>query len=161
MCLRDAPYIDVTFGNQPQFNGFTATVTFIASNGQVVGTETATYQAGTTVRFVYPGASVDAAGNPLDWPGWVFDGDEWVVDPTDAFLRENLTVVVEVNPTASDTVSYPPATPSCDANPPTTPPGGTAAADSLIAGRVGVGRSSGPVAGRLFRRRRRAARARD
>ena len=122
VCLRDAPYIDVTFGNQPQFNGFTATVTFIASNGEVVGTETATYQAGTTVRFVYPGAEVDAAGNPLDWPGWVFDGDEWVVDPTDAFLRENLTVVVEVNPTASDTVSYPPATPSCNANPPTTPP---------------------------------------
>ena len=88
VCLRDAPYIDVTFGNQPQFNGFTATVTFIANNGQVVGTETATYQAGATVRFVYPGASVDAAGNPLDWPGWVFDGDEWVVDPTDAFLRE-------------------------------------------------------------------------
>jgi hypothetical protein len=121
VCLRDAPYIDVTFGNQPQFNGHTATVTFIDINGQVVGTDTATFQAGATVRFVYPGASVDAAGNPLDWPGWVFDGDEWVVDPTDAYLREGLTVVVEVNPTASDTVSYPPATPSCTADPPTTP----------------------------------------
>ena len=91
-------------------------------HGDVVGTDTATYQAGTTVRFVYPGASVDAAGNPPDWPGWVFDGDEWVVDPTDAFLRDGLTVVVEVNPTASDTVCYPPATPSCTADPPTTPP---------------------------------------
>jgi hypothetical protein len=121
VCLRDAPYIEVTFGDQPQFNGFPATVTFIDINGVVVGTETATFQAGATVRFVYPGASVDAAGNPLDWPGWVFDGDEWVVDPTDAYLREGLTVVVEVNPTASDTVSYPPATPSCTADPPTTP----------------------------------------
>ena len=80
----------------------------------------ATYQTGTTVRFVYPGAQVDAAGNPLDWPGWVFDGDEWVVDPTDAFLREGMTVFVEVNPTASDTVSYPPATPLCTADPPQT-----------------------------------------
>ncbi len=123
MCLRDAPYIDVTFGDQAEFNGQTATVTFIDLNGNVVGSETATYQAGTTVRFLYPGASVDAAGNPLDWPGWVFDGDEWVVDPTDAFLREGLTVVIEVNPTASDTVSYPPATPSCTADPPTTPRG--------------------------------------
>ena len=123
ICLRDAPYIEVTFGNQPVFNGRPATVTFIDLNGNVVGTETATYQAGTTVRFVYPGASIDAAGNPTDWPGWVFDGDEWVVDPTDAFLREGLTVVVEVNPTASDTVSYPPATPSCTADPTTTPPG--------------------------------------
>jgi hypothetical protein len=122
VCLRDAPYIDVTFGDQPQFNGHTATVTFIAVNGDVVGTETATYQAGTTVRFVYPGAVVDAAGNPLDWPGWIFDGDEWVVDPTDAFLREGLTVVVEVNPTASAVVSYPPATPACSADPPTGSP---------------------------------------
>ena len=103
----------------------TATVTFVDLDGTVVGTHTTTYQAGTTVRFIYPGASVDAAGNPSDWPGWVFDGDEWVVDPTDAFLRDGLTVVVEVNPTASDTVSYPPATPTCTANPPTDPPPGT------------------------------------
>ena len=117
MCLRDAPYIEVTFGNQPQFNGRPATVTFIDLDGNAVGTETATYQAGTTVRFVYPGASVDAAGNPVDWPGWMFDGDEWVVDPSDARLRDGLTVVIEVNPTATATVSYPPATAAC-ANPP-------------------------------------------
>ena len=73
VCLRDAPYIEVTFGNQPQFNGRPATVTFIDLDGNVVGTDTATYQAGTTVRFVYPGASVDGAGNPTDWPGWMFD----------------------------------------------------------------------------------------
>ena len=122
ICLRDAPYIDVTFGDQPVFDGRPATVTFVDLNGDVVATHTATFQSNTTVRFVYPGASVDAAGNPTDWPGWVFDGDEWVIDPTDAFLRDGLTVVVEVNPTASDTVSYPPATPSCSANPPTDRP---------------------------------------
>ena len=107
-----------TFGDQPQFNGQPATVTFIDLDGNAVETQTATYQAGATVRFVYPGASVDAAGNPVDWPGWVFDGDEWVTDPSDSHLRDGLTVVVEVNPTATATVSYPPATAAC-ANPPT------------------------------------------
>jgi LPXTG-motif cell wall-anchored protein len=65
------------------------------------------------VTFVYPGASVDAAGNPTDWPGWVFDGDEWVPDPTDSYLRDGLTVRVDVNPTATGQVSYPPATSAC------------------------------------------------
>lgn len=124
VCVRDAPFIDVTFGNQPEFNGHTATVTFIDLDGNVVATHTATYQAGTTLRFIYPGAVVDANGNPIDWPGWVFDGDEWVPDPTDDRLRDGLTVVVEVNPTATGTVEYPPATPACNANPPTSSTGG-------------------------------------
>ena len=86
VCLEDAPYIEVTFGDQPQFNGRTATVTFVDLDGNVVGTETATYEAGATVRFVYPGATVDAAGNAVDWPGWMFDGTVWVHDPSDAHL---------------------------------------------------------------------------
>jgi hypothetical protein len=122
VCVRDAPYIDLTFGDQPQFNGHTATVTFIDLDGNVVGSETATYQAGATVRFVYPGAEVDANGKPIDWPGWMWDGDEWVPDPNDDRLRDGLRVVVEVNPTAEGQVQYPPATPDCDASPPGDPP---------------------------------------
>jgi hypothetical protein len=125
VCLRDAPYVDVTFGDQPQFNGRSATVTFIDLDGNEVETHTTTYQAGAMVRFVYPGAEVDANGNPVDWPGWRFDGDEWVVDPTDARLRDGLRVVVEVNPTATGMVEYPPVTPDCDARPPTSSTGGT------------------------------------
>jgi hypothetical protein len=121
VCLEDAPYIEVTFGDQPQFNGRTATVTFVDLDGNVVGTETATYQAGATVRFVYPGAKVDAAGNAVDWPGWMFDGTVWVHDPSDAHLRDGLTVVVEVNPTATGSVTYPDATAAC-ADPATVPP---------------------------------------
>ena len=86
LCQSDAPYIEVTFGNQPAFNGHTATITFIDINGVVVATHTAIYNANTSVRFIYPGASVDAAGNATDWPGWRFDGDEWVHDPTDSVL---------------------------------------------------------------------------
>ena len=121
VCLEDAPYIEVTFGDQPQFNGRTATVTFVDLDGNVVGTETATYEAGATVRFVYPGATVDAAGNAVDWPGWMFDGTVWVHDPSDAHLRDGLTVVVEVNPTATGSVTYPDATAAC-ADPATVPP---------------------------------------
>jgi hypothetical protein len=83
VCLRDAPYIEVTFGNQPEFNGRPAAITFIDLDGSSVGTDTATYQAGSTVRFVYPGASVDGAGNPTDWPGWMLVDGHWVVDPPD------------------------------------------------------------------------------
>jgi hypothetical protein len=123
VCQRDAPYVEVTFGDQPQFNGRTATVTFIDLDGNVVGTETATYAAGATVRFVYPGATVDAAGNAVDWPGWMYDGNVWVHDPSDARLRDGLTVVVEVNPTARGSVSYPEATAGC-ADAPTVSPSG-------------------------------------
>jgi LPXTG-motif cell wall-anchored protein len=125
VCLRDAPYVDVTFGDQPQFDGRTATVTFIDLDGNEIESHTATYQAGATVRFVYPGAEVDENGNPIDWPGWRFDGDDWVIDPTDARLRDGLRVVVEVNPTAVGMVEYPPATPDCDASPPTSSTRGT------------------------------------
>ncbi len=139
MCLRDVPYIDVTFGSQPEFNGHAATVRFIDLDGNVVGTHNATFQAGTTVRFLYPGASVDANGNPTDWPGWLFDGDEWVTDPSDARLREGLTVVVDVNPTATGTVAYPPATPACAADPPQTPGGSSGGSSIAIVEWIAVG----------------------
>ncbi len=64
-------------------------------------------------RVVFPGAEVDAQGNAIDWPGWKFENGLWVTDPSDARLREGLKVVVEVNPTAEGTVSYPPATAPC------------------------------------------------
>ncbi len=140
--MADAPYVNVTFGNQPEFNGRPATVTFIDVNGNVVATHTATYTANGSIRFVYPGATVDAAGNPTDWPGWVFDGDEWVPDPTDAYLRSGLTVRVEVNPTATGQVSYPPATETCADPPDSSSTGGalpaTGSANSGIAWAAGI-----------------------
>ncbi len=51
---RDAPYIG-DLRQPPQFNGQPATVTFVDLQGNAVETQTTTYQAGTTVRFVYPG----------------------------------------------------------------------------------------------------------
>jgi hypothetical protein len=43
----------------------------------------------------------------------MFDGNVWVHDPSDARLRDGLTVVVEVNPTATGSVRYPDATAGC------------------------------------------------
>ena len=60
-----------------------------------------------------PEREVDAAGIATDWPGWKFENGQWVVDPSDAHLRDGLRVVVEVNPTSEGTVSYPPATSAC------------------------------------------------
>lgn len=127
VCIGDAPYIEVRFGDQPQFNGLIATVTFTSQvTGLVVETTTVPYVANSSVFIVYPGATVDAAGNPTDWPGWRFEASTglWVLDPSDDYLREGLTVTIEVNPTATGTVEYPPATAAC-ANPDNPPTGGT------------------------------------
>ncbi|ACQ78718.1 LPXTG-motif cell wall anchor domain protein [Beutenbergia cavernae DSM 12333] len=113
ICDGDAPYLvyDVDVENT---EGSTATITFVnPSGGNVVYTDLPL--SGT---ILWPGAAVDGSGAPTDWPGWAFVGGEWVEDSSDAWLRNPITVTIEVNPTASATVSYPPATPSCSANPP-------------------------------------------
>ena len=117
VCMRDVPYVRVVFGDQPQYDGRTATITFLDVRGIEVARHTAPFAANASVTFIYPGAGVDAGGRATDWPGWVFDGDDWVPDPTDRHLRDGLTVRVEVNPTAVGQVAYPPATSGC-ANPP-------------------------------------------
>lgn len=113
VCVADAPYVQyavlpigftfdgtatLTF-TSPSSPGFSETVNVTSLRGQVL----------------YPGASVDANGNPTDWPGWRFDEEEqlWVEDPSDAFLRTDLYVTIEVNPSATAKVEYPPSTASC------------------------------------------------
>jgi LPXTG-motif cell wall-anchored protein len=117
-CIRDAPFINFTIVPV----GFTpvdgsATLVIRAANGTLVDTVQVTSLSG---QILWPGAQVDSAGNATDWPGWrrADDGVSWIPDPSDAFLREGLVIEVTVNPTATATVSYPPATSVC-ANPPT------------------------------------------
>lgn len=122
VCVADAPFIDVTLLGDGVLNGQTATITFVDVNGISVATHQVVFDSGSTYRFIYPGASVDANGNPTDWPGWRFELSTglWVPDGSDAHLREGLTVTVEVNPTATGEVEYPAATETC-ANPPANP----------------------------------------
>ena len=77
-------------------------------------------------QVLWPGAEIDAAGNPIDWPGYDQDADGvWFVNPDNPFAwaRGTVEVTVEVNPTFGPvTVDYPPAEPTCSAVPPETPP---------------------------------------
>lgn len=112
-CIRDAPYVSYTvvpIGFVPEDQS--ATLVISDRNGTFVETIEVDTLSGT---FLYPGATVDAAGNATDWPGWrrAPNGD-WVVDPTDAILRDGLTIEVTVNPTATASVTYPPASTDCN-----------------------------------------------
>ena len=118
-CIRTVPFIRYTIVSR----GFTptstqATLDIKDRNGNLIKSQTVSSFSGSVV---WPGASVDSSGNATDWPGWkrAGDGVSWIPDPTDAFLREGLTITVTVNPSVSAVaaVSYPATTSPC-ANPP-------------------------------------------
>ncbi len=109
-CLNDAPFINYEIDAV----GFVPTgdVTFrlYDADDNLVDT---IVQSGLSGRFVYPGAAVDGAGNGIDWPGWKLEDGVWVLDDSDAILRDGLRVEVEVNPSVTTSVEYPPASSAC------------------------------------------------
>jgi LPXTG-motif cell wall-anchored protein len=117
-CIRDAPFVEYTIvpvGFTPVSSG--ATLVVSAANGTLVETLQVDNLSG---QFIWPGATVDAAGNATDWPGWKLadDGVSWIPDPSDAFVRDGLTIEVTVDSvTATATVGYVADTSVC-ANPP-------------------------------------------
>jgi LPXTG-motif cell wall-anchored protein len=120
-CQDDAPYVRYLI----KANGFTpdppiATLTITDLDGNLIETFTDMPLEG---QFVYPGAKVNAAGEPIDWPGWKLVDGEWVEDPTDAFWRQGINIRVDVNPTAfvDPPISYPPGSPLCLAPPGASP----------------------------------------
>ncbi|MEQ6117880.1 cadherin-like domain-containing protein, partial [Reichenbachiella sp. MALMAid0571] len=66
-------------------------------------------------QLLWPGAEVDGEGNPIAWPGWDFVDGVWI--QINDGLRPEMELVISVNPETMVTVSYPPATPTCSANP--------------------------------------------
>ncbi|MFE1645126.1 LPXTG cell wall anchor domain-containing protein [Microbacterium sp. P01] len=71
-----------------------------------------------TGSVLWPGATVDAAGNPTDWPGWSLVNGSWVQDQDEfAWTRGEITATINVNPSAGVALSYPLATPDCVAGP--------------------------------------------
>ena len=107
ICIADSPYIQFSIKPIGFSSSGPATLTFYDNEGTFIETRVVPTLSGTTI---YPGASVD----PLDWPGWKqAPNGNWEPDPTDAAWRDGLTITVEVNPTATTTVSYVPATSSC------------------------------------------------
>ncbi|RLK49474.1 LPXTG cell wall anchor domain-containing protein [Microbacterium telephonicum] len=64
--------------------------------------------------MLWPGASVDAAGNGTGWPGWVFRDGEWVeTDGNFGWTRADIRATIEVNPEMPVPMAYPPATSAC------------------------------------------------
>ncbi|RXZ51069.1 DUF11 domain-containing protein [Agromyces fucosus] len=85
---------------------------------------------------LWPGAEVDAEGNPTDWPGWTLQADgTWVLDPSAPFydLRSEAVVEIRINPSNDAIAVYPPPTPNCNAAPPQNPPSSTPAGGSPTA----------------------------
>lgn len=85
---------------------------------------------------LWPGAAVDANGNPTAWPGWrQLASGQWVIDPSAPFynLRGAAVVEVRINPTTASMLSYPPASPDCNATPPTFTPAGQVSSVSSLA----------------------------
>jgi hypothetical protein len=88
-------------------------------------------------RTLWPGAVIDADGNPLDWPGWSLVDGEWVVGDEFDWVRPDVQVIVTVDGPAeiltigtagfsrqaavgeAITVAYPPASPQCAVDPET------------------------------------------
>lgn len=69
-------------------------------------------------RVLWPGAEVDANGDPVDWPGWHQEADgTWAEGDEFDWVRPAVDVLFQVNPEATETVSYPPSSPDCTTSP--------------------------------------------
>jgi hypothetical protein len=69
-------------------------------------------------RVLWPGAEVDADGDPVDWPGWHQEADgTWAEGDEFDWVRPSVDVLFQVNPEATETVSYPPSSPNCTTSP--------------------------------------------
>ena len=115
ICVNDVPYLDyvVTPGNFTPVNG--VTITWAGAGNNVIATMNNLPLNG---RVLWPGAVVDQAGNGVDWPGWVFQNNQWV-QGADGFetLRPTATLTISLNPSQTIVVNYPPADPYCIARP--------------------------------------------
>jgi LPXTG-motif cell wall-anchored protein len=147
VCSRDVPLVNITFGNQPEFNGIVGTIEFVSLDGSLHETHQVTYQANETVTLLYPGAKIDpVTGEATDWPGWKLNSDGfWVLDPSDQAYRDGIRVIATLPNVggeagsigrsrpllqqaaphvAETTITYPPETAACNSPSGPFPPGG-------------------------------------
>lgn len=122
-CDGDVPYISYTVTlTDPDGQSTGDDASLVLSSGA----NSVTIPLGTLVdgelsgRVLWPGASVDGAGNPTGWPGWAFVDGQWVETTGNfAWTRGSLSAVLQVNPELAVPLSYPPSTPNCATQPPT------------------------------------------
>lgn len=145
ICDGDVPYLgyDVEVENT---EATALTITFVNPSGEDYVVDGLTVGSG---RILWPGATVDSAGNPTGWPGWVQQDDgTWVEGGPYQWVRDSTQVRFNVNPEATVTVSYPPSSPQCatqpPGTPPMTPPGDTPGNDATPVANAEGGSSSTP-----------------
>jgi len=119
ICVLDAPYIDYIITAVNFTPTSLATIEWLGSNGSVV--QRLENQPLSGGRLLWPEASVDGSGRGNGWPGWELVAGEW--REVASTLRPMATLRVSVNPTAMVNITYPPATPDCNAAPPGTQTG--------------------------------------
>ncbi len=120
ICRNDVPYIQYTV--TPNFNPATTnpvTIKWLNGDKTTVTAQAVASSQPLTAEILWPGAAVDNQGNGIDWPGWYISNGQWV-QGADGFenTRPTAYMVFSVNPTDTIQVSYPPATPACNAAPP-------------------------------------------
>ncbi|MDN4476293.1 hypothetical protein QQX09_10540 [Demequina sp. SYSU T00192] len=125
ICTADAPYlgydIKLTDPDGVSTDDGTATITFVHPRNAAKNWST-TVPIGTG-KILWPGASVDEDGVANNWPGYKFSTakDEWVSVGAKNYgwtRADNTEVIISVNPSKTFEVSYPPATPVCNSEPP-------------------------------------------
>jgi hypothetical protein len=123
-CNNDVPYVH--YEVIPNFTpdaSLPVTLTWLNGDGSPVAAQPVLTGLGLTGDILWPGAILDAQGQPIDWPGWFIQNGLWV-QGADGFegTRPNAYLQISVNPTETIQVSYPPATPACNAAPTNHPP---------------------------------------
>ena len=113
LCDGDVPYFDYEVAAVNSTND-RLSMTWINPNGEDFVYEDLPLSG----RVLWPGAVVSPTGEPLDWPGWRLENGEWLQGDEWDWVRPNVQVNLSVNPEATVTVGYPPATPVCSSNPP-------------------------------------------
>jgi uncharacterized repeat protein (TIGR01451 family) len=121
-CLNDAPLVSWDVQVQPSavFPNPTLTLRWLANDnsGDVIRQDDDLPSNGQTL---WPGAEVDAEGNGIAWPGWEqTDSGTWFEVPSR--VRPSVDLELEINPSVTQTLSYPPATATCRTGPLLSPP---------------------------------------
>ena len=120
VCDGDVPYLEYVFTLPEGFETDDETplsITWVNPSGEDVVQGDLPLDG----RVLWPGAEVDDAGDPVDWPGWSLVDGEWVVGDEFDWVRDGVTVRFEVNPSAEEVVTYPPSSPDCVTDPPGAP----------------------------------------
>uniref|UniRef100_UPI0034D95C45 T9SS type B sorting domain-containing protein n=1 Tax=Flavobacterium anhuiense TaxID=459526 RepID=UPI0034D95C45 len=114
-CSNNVPYVNYTVTPDNFTTNNLLTVKWIDSNNNVVATQTNLPLSG---NILWPGAEIDSKQNGTDWPGWILNNGIWA-EGADGFeaTRNGVKIQFSLNPTATVSVAYPPATPDCNARP--------------------------------------------